>query len=329
MRRATPKSRIRWRALAAVAAGALGAEFSGVAHADIRLLSPAPWILEADNGDPQKAAPCGVEPNACFAPSANVTPYFAGEPITVEWLETVAYDGYYRIAVSYDENHADLTDPPRNAFGDGGALADAGPPVAPILVDDVFPHMADSTSLPNDDTYNLLPLPNRPCERCTLQVIQVVTGALSTSAPAQYVYHQCADIVILPSPDGGTDASGYGTRSITDAAPDQVCESDAAGTLGADAAAVVDAQVEKDARTTTPTDAGETFDDAGGVFVGGSDAGDAGSGATSSPGSKGDCGCAVAGARGSPLIVLGGAIALATMLLRRQRRSFPSSERED
>ena len=323
MRRATPKNRTRRNALAAVIAGALGVGFSGSARADIRLVSPAPWIVETPTGDPQKAAPCGIEPNACFAPSARVTTYFAGELISVEWQETVAYDSYYRIAVSYDESHADLSEPPRNAFGDGGVLVDAGPPVAPILIDDVFPHIADSTSLPNDDTYNLLQLPDRPCSRCTLQVIQVLASGASTppTDPSQYVFHQCADIVILPVPDGGSDASGYGATSIADAAPDHVCESDAAGTLGPDAGPVEDAHAQEDAATTM---ADATVGDGGGAA--GDDGGmgtiDAGAGAANNQdaaSSKGGCGCSVLGAPGSRLSWFGSTLACAMMFWRRRR----------
>ncbi|HEY6880017.1 MAG TPA: SCE4755 family polysaccharide monooxygenase-like protein, partial [Polyangiales bacterium] len=83
---------------------------SSPASAHFRLLKPAPWVTEDGLGNPQKASPCGVAKGDNSAPvTGAVTTFKAGETITVEWVDTIAHPGYFRIALAADRD--ELKDP--------------------------------------------------------------------------------------------------------------------------------------------------------------------------------------------------------------------------
>jgi hypothetical protein len=135
-------------------AGALGAGVTAIfvaapAHAHFGLDAPTAWMSQDSSGGPQKKRPCGDPPAAtetAGTPTGVVTTFQAGQTITMKWTEIVPHDGWYRISLSYDDR-ADFADPPV-VITRGGSSADAGveaPPVAPVLVDGLFPHMAANT----------------------------------------------------------------------------------------------------------------------------------------------------------------------------------------
>jgi MYXO-CTERM domain-containing protein len=138
-----------------------------------------------------------------------VTAFQPGQTITVKWTEIIAHDGWFRIALSYN-NRTDLMDPPY-AINGAGNSTDAGienPPVAPVLADGLFVHAAGST--PKPYSYDVT-LPTTPCTKCTLQVIQIMLNH-PNNQPDGYTYHHCADISIQAGADGGTmimDAGGH------------------------------------------------------------------------------------------------------------------------
>src|SRR5262245_33858305 len=82
---------------------------AGLAHAHIKLLKPASWVVEDVLGNPQKNAPCGPAAGAAAMMTGIVTSYRAGEEISVEWTETIPHPGHFRIALV--EDRAQLKDP--------------------------------------------------------------------------------------------------------------------------------------------------------------------------------------------------------------------------
>jgi MYXO-CTERM domain-containing protein len=176
--------------------------------------SPVPWWNEDSLGSPQKLGPCGDEDDATDAgggPTYVVTPYQAGQTITLQWTEVISHTGWFRIAIAADRST--FVDPPVQVDSSGNS-ADAGiesPPVLPVLADGIYPHAIGG--LKTWPPYALT-LPTTPCEKCTIQLIQVMLdhpsnlGNLPDGAPNPdgFLYHHCIDISIAgPSgSDGGT-----------------------------------------------------------------------------------------------------------------------------
>ena len=92
---------------------------------------------------------------------------------------------------------------------------DQAPPVAPVLVDGLYPHTAASITTPKAYSYDLK-LPNTPCTRCTLQLVQFMNHH-PYNMPGGYFYHHCADISIQLGADGGAETveldAGEGSSS--------------------------------------------------------------------------------------------------------------------
>ena len=267
------------------------------------LNAPMSWMSQDVVGGPQKQSPCGDESGG--TPTGAVTNFQPGEVITVRWTEIVPHDGWFRLALSYN-NRADLIDPPYE-LNDAGNSVDAGiemPPVAPVLVDGLFPHTAAGITVPKGYSYDLT-LPTTPCDRCTLQVIQIMLNH-PNNQPYGYTYHHCADISI-----GG--AAGVGTVEAGSEAPDATATAPRGG-------------------GGTPLDAGTVREETGGpgASFGGSnsDSGSTSAGASggnSGPPVSGGGGCAVIGQRSS---IRTGFAGLAAVILaaRRLRRRSPSGK---
>jgi MYXO-CTERM domain-containing protein len=185
------------------AAMVLGCLTAHPARAHFILLKPDSWLNEDGLGGPQKGAPCGpgsTDPlfgdNVTPIPtSGKVTTFHAGETITVQWQTTIPHPGYFRIALA--ENRADFQEPP---------LADpvqcsfdlASVPKGPH--DNVLMDGIDASASMQD-----VKLPDKPCAKCTLQVIDVMQDHGGGSC----FYHHCADLQILPA--GTTGTAGAGT----------------------------------------------------------------------------------------------------------------------
>lgn len=167
------------------------------AAAHFRLTKPASWIVEDGLGDPQKTSPCGPAGMSYTASNAPVPTFEAGETITVEWSETIAHPGHFRIALARDR--ADLIDPDIDYDGlcnHTGFEDQTG--VYPVLLDNLFPR----TGFPAADSFvQEVTLPNEPCENCTLQVIQFMTS----HTPGCMYYH-CANINVVAA--GGAGDAG-------------------------------------------------------------------------------------------------------------------------
>jgi len=120
--------------------------------------------------------------------SSNVTTYAAGQTITVEFDEYIGHTG--RIRVAFDPDGADLAD-----FN------------AHVLAD-----IPDPSGDGGRKTIQVT-LPDTPCARCTLQLIQVMNG--NTRDPianptGASTYYDCADIVLtgISAGEGEGEAEG-------------------------------------------------------------------------------------------------------------------------
>jgi hypothetical protein len=179
--------------------------------------SPVPWWNQDPLGSPQKLGPCGDEDDATQGgggPTHVVTAFAPGQTITLQWTEVISHTGWYRIALAADRN--EFVDPPIQIDSSGNS-ADAGiedPPVPPVLADGIYKHAIGS--LKTWPPYSLT-LPNTPCAKCTIQIIQVMLdhpsnlGNLPDGAPNPdgFLYHHCIDISIGAS-DGGGNAGSSG-----------------------------------------------------------------------------------------------------------------------
>jgi len=212
----------RSRALATVLGVGAVLLFADDARAHIRLTQPPSWIEQDTLGDPQKNEPCGSSATVPGTPTNVITPFAAGQQITVEWEEVIPHDGWFRIAVSYNDR-ADLKDPVVQVDQDMIAI-DASvvdPPVLPVLADHLFPHAASSITPPKMYSTTVT-LPTQTCTKCTLQVIQFMSAHgpnPSNSTDGQYIYHKCADISIEGGADGATATTtgSSGTAGTGDA----------------------------------------------------------------------------------------------------------------
>lgn len=149
------------------------------ASAHIALRTPAPRYAD------QKTGPCG-RGGALDVRTNTVATYTAGDMIQVIWDETINHPGHYRI--SFDTDGQDFYTPRSFTDADGGLN---------VLVDNI----ADAPQPNRRYTINVR-LPDVPCTRCTLQVIQVMTDK-APYGDGNDLYFQCADIVLLPR-DAGT-----------------------------------------------------------------------------------------------------------------------------
>jgi hypothetical protein len=89
--------------------------------------------------------------------------------------------------------------------------------VAPVLVDGLFPHTAASITIPKGYSYDLT-LPMKPCDKCTLQVIQIMLHH-ANNQPYGYTYHHCADISIGGAATVGALEAGSEAPDATTSGP--------------------------------------------------------------------------------------------------------------
>jgi len=186
-----------------------------VASAHLDLLDPPARYDRRDLKD----GPCGIMGGAQGDP---VAVYEPGEKITITIEEYVEHPSHYRVAFD-DEGDDDYRDPVCIEHCESG---DETPVFAPsdggvILADQV----ADSPDIVQAIEVTL---PDVECERCTLQVIQVMYDKKPITVGGNDIYYHCADIVLVsdaetmdlgvpsrpdlgpPPPDGGPVAARDG-----------------------------------------------------------------------------------------------------------------------
>jgi len=209
-----------FRFIPSLALAALAVSASPSAHAHIVLMNPPSWVVEGPAGDPQKTGPCGgTVGTAGLTPTNTVTTYTAGETIMVTWKETVGHPGHFRISLTAPGESRDvLVDPPvvtENGDGvSGNSISASFVPdgTRPVLMDHLFPRENVAANMPQAAPFTqAITLPDEPCEKCTLQVIQF----MSQHTPG-YFYHHCADIKIVEKDNAA--AAGTGGSSAVGAA---------------------------------------------------------------------------------------------------------------
>ncbi len=161
----------------------------GTASGHIAMLDPAPRTEQ------QKDGPCGT---TGLPRGETVAVYAPGDTITLMWDETIDHDSHYRVALDVD--------------GDDDFVAPEGDDdlynSPTVLVDGIGDEAGGGRY-----TFDVI-LPDVECERCVLQLIQVMYDGGN--------YFQCADIAIrrgggpppapdpydAGAPDGGPDDGG-------------------------------------------------------------------------------------------------------------------------
>jgi MYXO-CTERM domain-containing protein len=185
-------------------------------NAHFKLTKPASWLKEDAVGGPQKGGPCGpggiddVQPPPV---SNEIATYHAGETITVEWVDTIAHPGHFRIALA--EDRTTLKDP--DIKQDTGCSYDESK-VPTGAHDNV---LADGVAFrPRSGSYTAgmkfsaqVTLPDKPCDKCTLQVVQIMEADLQSLSNCHYFH--CADIKILPADGGAAGSAGVGSAAGT------------------------------------------------------------------------------------------------------------------
>jgi hypothetical protein len=170
----------------------------GIAH--FRLVEPASWLQEAQNGDPQKMGPCGGTSADPGKPSGAVTSVQGGDKLHIKIQETVYHPGFYRVALavnSRDELPKDpeaMTEPsptgPRSV-----SAAIHYPPQPPVLADGLFQHVSRFDKEQETD----VDIPNINCAKCTLQIVEFM-AAHGLNKDGDYTYHHCAVLQIHANP---------------------------------------------------------------------------------------------------------------------------------
>ena len=154
-----------------------------------------------------KEGPCGM---AGGTRSGNVTELAAGAQIDVVWDEYIDHPGHFRIAFDADGDDdfvdpacvssCDTTSPEIETYSNGS-----------VLLDDIADTPGGGLSTVS------VTLPDVECERCTLQVIQVMYDKPPYVVPGNDLYYQCADLVLrraAPRDPCRGDCNGDGRVSV-------------------------------------------------------------------------------------------------------------------
>ncbi len=217
-----------------------------VAFAHLELLEPTP----RDGRRQLKDGPCGVI-DSPRGPS--VATFTAGETITIRWDEYIDHPSHYRVSLDPE--------------GDGGFVDP--PTMMDFYSNDLV--LLDAISDREDGgIYEVeLTLPaDVACDRCVLQVVQVMYDKPPYEVGGNDIYYQCADIEITATtvPDAGTMDAGAdaGRDAGTDAGRDASVEPDAGSDAGELDTGGADASAD-----TASEDAGGATDDGGCTATGG------------------------------------------------------------
>ena len=167
-----------------------------VADAHFKLISPQGWIVEADNGDPQKLGPCGGTTANGGTPSNIVNQVQGGQKLHLKLMETVFHPGHYRVALAVN-SRAELPMDPEVTTTQGArgpqsvSAVIQNPPVIPVLADGLWVHTTRATEPWETD----IDIPNINCPKCTLQIIEFMAQH-GLNPDGGYIYHHCADVKI-------------------------------------------------------------------------------------------------------------------------------------
>jgi MYXO-CTERM domain-containing protein len=212
------------------------AALSSSAQAHIKLLKPASWLTEDEVGGPQKGGPCGpggpddVQPMPL---SMDVTTVHAGDTIMVEFEETVHHQGWFRIALDADPSKFEDIKFPNTTDCTYDMSKVPTAPHGNVLVDGLG--MDEALTGPNRKFAELVKLPDAPCEKCTLQVIQVMADIVH--APPGCIYYHCAQLTILPKAGAAAGSGGSPGNAAAGGGAVAAAGTGAAGSLSGSAGA--------------------------------------------------------------------------------------------
>src|SRR5687767_4525361 len=129
---------LRWMLATVWMVGLVGVAATAQAH--FYLHQPPAWRSQSALGDPQKAAPCGDDGNAMT--TGMVTPFKAGETISIQFQETIAHPGHFRVALAVNNRSELPPDPPvtPDSRSPCGTTVIQNPPVFPVLADGELRH---------------------------------------------------------------------------------------------------------------------------------------------------------------------------------------------
>lgn len=181
---------------------------SVTANAHFVLIQPAATLMQNRLGDPQKIAPCGgvsANPGRGTAanpgvPSGAVTSVKGGTNLPLMVQESIFHPGHYRVALA--RTMAQLPPDPVVTTADSGrglrsqSAVIQSPPVAPVLLDGIFPH----TERPTQNFETEIPIPNITCPNCVLQVIEFMADHPGIAVDGGHSYHHCAILNITADP---------------------------------------------------------------------------------------------------------------------------------
>ena len=197
-----------WLALPALVS--VGVAAPAPAHAHFKLLGPGSWVMEDAQGNPQKAGPCGPDDGSGGMMTNEITEVKAGDMVMVDIQETIHHTGWFRISLA--ENRSEFED---IQFTGAGCTYDMSTvpkePHGNVLVDGM--EMDTNQAGSNRHIMQMVKIPDKPCEKCTLQVIQVMADAFHQ--PPGCIYYHCADLKITGSGAGQAAAGSGGSTAAT------------------------------------------------------------------------------------------------------------------
>jgi hypothetical protein len=174
--------RVSWTSMRGAFATVLLVPALAFGHA--RLTSPPPRTTTI-----LKTPPCGG-----IARTDSPFVLTAGQPLDVDWVETIDHPGHFELAISFanDENFVGLLDDiPDQSFAPGAT----------------------------ERTYSTtIQVPSTPCDACTLRLIQF----MSDHPPGSQYYYSCADIRIVGP--GTVPTTTTTTAPTTTTIPPSGCE---------------------------------------------------------------------------------------------------------
>src|SRR5688572_10246855 len=184
------------------------ASLSAVADAHFVLIMPAASLVQNRLGDPQKIGPCGgVSANPGRGTPANpgvasgaVTNVKGGTDLPLMVQESIFHPGHYRIALARTMQQLPPDPEVTVTQTDKGTRSQAAviqnPPVAPVLLDGIFPH----TERPTQNFETMVPIPNINCPNCVMQVIEFMADHPGIAVDGGHSYHHCAILNITADP---------------------------------------------------------------------------------------------------------------------------------
>jgi hypothetical protein len=184
------------------------ASLSAVADAHFVLIMPAASLVQNRLGDPQKIGPCGGvsanpgrgTPANPGVPSGAVTNVKGGTDLPLMVQESIFHPGHYRIALARTmqqlppDPEVTVTQTEKGTRSQSAVIQN--PPVAPVLLDGIFPH----TERPTQNFETVVPIPNINCPNCVMQVIEFMADHPGIAVDGGHSYHHCAILNITADP---------------------------------------------------------------------------------------------------------------------------------